>query len=71
METAWRVFAVSERIDCAQEDLRFFVVARHYDDDLRCGMFIQDVLDPPRASNIVGNELIDAEEPWNCEQASE
>ena len=34
-------------------------------------MFVQNVFDPPRAANIVGDKLVDAKEPWHCEQASE
>ena len=71
METAWWILAVGQRVHCAQENLGLFVVARHDDDDLWCGMFVQNVFDPPRAANIVGDKLVDAKEPWHCEQASE
>jgi hypothetical protein len=71
VQTAWGILAVSERVHCPQENFGLFVVAWHYDADLWCGMLVQDVLDPPRAANIVGNELIDAKEPWYYEKASE
>jgi len=65
VKTAWRILAVSDRVNCAQENLGLFVVAWHDDDDLWGGVFVQDVFDPPRTANIVGNQLVDAKEPWH------
>lgn len=69
MKTAWRILAVSERVHCAQEDLGFFVIAWHDDDDFWCSVFVKDILDASRATNIVGDKLVDAKKPWHGQQS--
>lgn len=34
-------------------------------------MFVQNVLDPARSTDILGDELINAEKPWDYEQSGE
>jgi hypothetical protein len=66
VEAARRILAVSERVNCTQEYLGLFVVAGHNNDNFRCSVFIENVFDPARAANIVGDKLVNAEQPRHC-----
>ncbi|KAI7068064.1 hypothetical protein KC352_g42858, partial [Hortaea werneckii] len=46
------------------ENIWFFVVARHDDDNFWGRVFVQHSLDPALPADIMRDQLIDAEEPW-------
>ena len=53
------------------EDVRLFIVARHHDDNLRSRHIVQDLLESPGPPELLGDQLIDAEEPGDSQEGGE
>jgi hypothetical protein len=65
------VFAVDERVASSEQNLGNLLVTRHDDDDLGGRGFVKHSFDPPGAANRVCDELVDAEQPGDCQKTSE
>jgi hypothetical protein len=71
VKTGWRVLAVDERVASSEQNLGDFLVTRHDNDDLGSGSLVKNRLDTPGATNGVGDELVDTEQPWNGQKTGE
>jgi hypothetical protein len=71
VKAGWRVLAIDERVASSEQNLRNLLVTGHDNDDLGSGSFIENRLDTPGATNGVGNELVDTEQPWNGQKTGE
>jgi hypothetical protein len=71
VEARRRVFAVDKRVACSEQDIGDLLVAGHDNDDLGGGSLVKNRFDAPGATNGVGDELIDTEQPRDGQETGE